>query len=709
MFKINLAITKSTKSLDSNVLVIEWIASDPTIDRDEERFSEQAVVKMSEEVNTKSIPIKVEHENKFYSEIWIWKEAKLVNWDTLYVRWEIDLNLSLARDIEVLLNKWVSIALSVWGRVIEAWLEYSKELWKSIKVYKDIILDEISVVKNPSNKSATLALAKSFDFEKNTETTEAITIAESTKELVKTEVVADVKWAVEKMATEDKKKRMVKTLKVLTEQIDWVITKYEDAECCETSSEMKEWLSQVQLETLVTIIRILQEIDLENIPRPAWLEWENVDKLPNFSFVPGIGWNMFPHRNPDFSLNKQWIIYWLAQLVNGSYIWLTPKEYNWALVYLYNSYKLASMKPTKSAMKEETTEEPTWVLTEDDVILMKACYEFKVLKSWNRPQFSGNDLSDVEISKMASAFSIITKRKSANTTISATLAEGYKKSFTKSEDIILNSNTESMNKIVKTEDGQEVVVSEATTPVAWEETVTVTPTEEATVTPVTVEWEEATADWEIDKGCAGKEKKKMNKSEEEETQEGVNIDGAEDVVATEEAVTDSSLNKTSIEESEVKDDSVVAEEATKSLDENKAGLDEVRMTQIAEKAVETLSTNITKQLGDLSKALQDLAKSFASNSEAVTKSSTAKEDKLTMLEQAIVKQANISAMQSKIIEDFGKQSLGRKSVATYAALEKSFSKNDDSLNLEERVTKFMDEGKSFSDARTLAVKEMAGQ
>ena len=217
MFKINLAITKSTKSLDSNVLVIEWIASDPTIDRDEERFSEQAVVKMSEEVNTKSIPIKVEHENKFYSEIWIWKEAKLVNWDTLYVRWEIDLNLSLARDIEVLLNKWVSIALSVWGRVIEAWLEYSKELWKSIKVYKDIILDEISVVKNPSNKSATLALAKSFDFEKNTETTEAITIAESTKELVKTEVVADVKWAVEKMATEDKKKRMVKTLKVLTE------------------------------------------------------------------------------------------------------------------------------------------------------------------------------------------------------------------------------------------------------------------------------------------------------------------------------------------------------------------------------------------------------------------------------------------------------------------------------------------------------------
>ena len=51
MFKLLVPVTKATKSKDGSKLIIEGIASDPSIDRDSERFSEEAVVKMADSVN----------------------------------------------------------------------------------------------------------------------------------------------------------------------------------------------------------------------------------------------------------------------------------------------------------------------------------------------------------------------------------------------------------------------------------------------------------------------------------------------------------------------------------------------------------------------------------------------------------------------------------------------------------------------------------
>lgn len=65
-----------------------------------------------------------------------------------------------------------SVALSVGGKVVEAIYEYSKELGKNIKVYTDVLLSEISLVKNPSNFDATLSISKSFDPEAKAETEE---------------------------------------------------------------------------------------------------------------------------------------------------------------------------------------------------------------------------------------------------------------------------------------------------------------------------------------------------------------------------------------------------------------------------------------------------------------------------------------------------------------------------------------------------------
>lgn len=85
MFKITIPVTKAKRSTTKNVLEVEGIASDPSIDRDNERFSEDAVKKMAEHVMNGEIPIRVEHENKFYSDIGVWKEAKMID-DKLRVK-----------------------------------------------------------------------------------------------------------------------------------------------------------------------------------------------------------------------------------------------------------------------------------------------------------------------------------------------------------------------------------------------------------------------------------------------------------------------------------------------------------------------------------------------------------------------------------------------------------------------------------------------
>jgi hypothetical protein len=64
------------------------------LDKEQERFDVKAIESMVKSVNDGSIPIKAEHEHKFYSELGVWKEAKLIN-DRMYVKGEIDLDLSL--------------------------------------------------------------------------------------------------------------------------------------------------------------------------------------------------------------------------------------------------------------------------------------------------------------------------------------------------------------------------------------------------------------------------------------------------------------------------------------------------------------------------------------------------------------------------------------------------------------------------------------
>ena len=164
MFKINIPIVKAVQKNDSNILVIEGIASDPTIDRDQERFTKEAVIKMADCINNGGVEIRVEHENKFYTNIGKWVAADILDEDKLYVKGEVDTELSLGNDVKVLLSKGKQLFLSVGGQVLDAAYEFSNELKRSIKVYKDVILKEISILTTPSNYNTSLAIVKSVDW-----------------------------------------------------------------------------------------------------------------------------------------------------------------------------------------------------------------------------------------------------------------------------------------------------------------------------------------------------------------------------------------------------------------------------------------------------------------------------------------------------------------------------------------------------------------
>jgi len=200
MFKLSVPIIKSFQDKLGKIIV-EGIASDPTIDRDEERFDASALLKMASSVSERQIPIRMEHENKVYTEIGMWKEARINEDGKLYVKGEIDTELSLGKDIGVLLGRGVSLALSVGGQVLDAGYEYNNDLKKNIKVYKDVILNEISVIKNPSNYNVSLTIAKSVDWQKlNTvEKTEG-TELEYTTEAQK---ISEVYKAMEKVSNEE--------------------------------------------------------------------------------------------------------------------------------------------------------------------------------------------------------------------------------------------------------------------------------------------------------------------------------------------------------------------------------------------------------------------------------------------------------------------------------------------------------------------------
>lgn len=385
MFKILVPVNKSYKKGKANVLVVEGIASSPSVDRDTEKFSSDAIKSMVDSVNSWDIVIKAEHEQKFYSDLWIWKEAKLID-DKMYVKGEIDLDLSLWKDIEVILNKGGVIALSVWGAVLDAEYEYDEALGKSIKVYKDVILKEISVVKNPSNYDATLAIWKSFDVEKKAQTSESMRLENVSKSAQK--VSADDLYP---MGSGLQMRKAVETTVTKTFSEVW-------KDCCECidCEFYYDWytLTSEDITTIATIANILDQVDITMVKEPDELQdREFVEDLPVECFVPNLGYNrMLPHHNADYTLNAERIQYQIAYLLKWGYSRLTPKEFSIAITHLYLHLLETMTKSNTSAQDMKKFLETA-----------KACIAYKKTGG-ARPQVDGNDLSDADIDRFVNAY-----------------------------------------------------------------------------------------------------------------------------------------------------------------------------------------------------------------------------------------------------------------------------------------------------------------
>ena len=468
-----------------------------------------------------SIPIRVEHENKFYSDIGVWKEAEILSDNRLYVKGEIDLELSMARDLEVLLRKGVKICMSVGGRVVDAISEFVDKAQTWVTTYTDIELYEISIVKNPANPETNLAISKSFDAKTKQETEIAKSIGESAKELIKLEETMTTKTA----------KNIPDLVKSLQDEIkkDWG----------ETSCEIEQYNYQLTKEDLKFIATYIEALNKFKDEKYTWeeadaiyteifnIEQDNGGYLPDECYVIELlPSHYFPHHNADFTINEKWLNFWLYKLLNGSYGYLSPKEYRLALSHLWMHFKMISLgNQTKSTeVKENILEKQR---DESEITaLLKSCYDFKVLKAGTRPQVDGNDLSDKEISKMANAYKAVNERfRSTQTT--ASIAKSF---------YSLNNNNMSIVEKAKA-DAQ----AEATTAVE------ATATAEATTETATTEVATEVATEVTPAPVAG-----VGVTEKSETP----TDGAEDVTKTEEAGTDASLNNTGSEET--------SEEVTKS-------------------------------------------------------------------------------------------------------------------------------------------------
>lgn len=300
MFKIGIDVTKSKK--EGNVLKIEGIASSPVIDLDGERFSENAINKMRESVLKGNIPIRVEHESKFYSDIGVWKSADINADGKLYVKGEIDLELSMARDLEVLLRKGVKICMSVGGKVVDAVSEFVDKAQSWVTTYTDIELYEISIVKNPANPETNLSIAKSFDVNTKQETEVAKSIAESVTELIKVPTMKEAIVA----------KSVNEVFKVVSENIkkDW------DGTCVAPDESQSYNLSSSDLKYISMFIQAAEAFKSTEYSWEERMEIEDQiykaqeiglpDECHVIELLPG---HWFPHHNVDFTLNEEWLKY----------------------------------------------------------------------------------------------------------------------------------------------------------------------------------------------------------------------------------------------------------------------------------------------------------------------------------------------------------------------------------------------------------------
>lgn len=427
MFKISVPITKTVKK--GTKLIVEGYASDTTIDRDEERFSAEAIKTMKDSIHDGGVQIRLEHENKFYTNIGNWIDADVTKDNRLYVKGEIDTELSLGKDVEVLLNRGQKLELSVGGRVIDATTEYIAKLRRTIKVYTNVVLEEISILLTPSNYNTSLGIAKSVDWEKiktghvvkaeGTDhvpyTTEAQKAYDMYRKMEKLKPdVFEIGWRDKNMNEQNNPITMKDWLNAVGPQVESVMKD----DCCEDGYSPEMPLNTIDLQLIAKLMQVMNQVKL---PTDAQVEevyteeyWAKISDMGEDGYIIlSDGTLTLPHHNPDYTVNKDWVLIRLKQLIDGQGYW-KAEDFTIAMNHLYKHLKeLNLIKSTNKSVIMENDQ-----LSAEELDVLQKAYEFAKGKVSEPPKLSnGQQMTKEQLEKCALAYEKISKSPNFNSLI----------------------------------------------------------------------------------------------------------------------------------------------------------------------------------------------------------------------------------------------------------------------------------------------------
>jgi HK97 family phage prohead protease len=138
---------------------LSGIASTTSVDRDEEKMSDEALRTMVDDIRTIGVNLFGNHEHNWENTLGVINQANLLD-NQVHVGITLD-DPNTNPKVPMLLNKLkkgIKLGLSVGGNVLNYKWEYDKSVGKKIKVLDKVKIYEVSVVGIPSNADSYLSI-----------------------------------------------------------------------------------------------------------------------------------------------------------------------------------------------------------------------------------------------------------------------------------------------------------------------------------------------------------------------------------------------------------------------------------------------------------------------------------------------------------------------------------------------------------------------
>lgn len=147
---------------DADQFIIRGIASSPSVDRDDEQMSANAVKHMLEQIQSRKIPLMNEHGRNWNDRIGEVIDGKLTSDGKLEIEAQLNKKHPIAQYLYEKIKQGEQFGLSVAGKVKGFTQQMRTDLGKFVRVFDDIILNEISVTARPANWDAMGLVAKNW-------------------------------------------------------------------------------------------------------------------------------------------------------------------------------------------------------------------------------------------------------------------------------------------------------------------------------------------------------------------------------------------------------------------------------------------------------------------------------------------------------------------------------------------------------------------